>query len=84
MKRILSIILCLAIVVSFATLGVNAVTTDKNNSGADVSVSTSSATLSSPSDFTWDNASVYFLLTDRFKNVNTRNAHSYGICLKLQ
>ncbi len=29
-------------------------------------------------NFTWDNASVYFLLTDRFKNGNTSNDHSYG------
>ncbi|HEX3018202.1 MAG TPA: alpha-amylase family glycosyl hydrolase [Caproicibacter sp.] len=28
--------------------------------------------------FTWDNASVYFLLTDRFCNGNTSNDHSYG------
>ena len=28
--------------------------------------------------FSWDNASVYFLLTDRFYNGNTSNDHSYG------
>ena len=28
--------------------------------------------------FSWDNASVYFLLTDRFKNGNTSNDHSYN------
>ena len=28
--------------------------------------------------FSWDNASVYFLLTDRFCNGNTANDHSYG------
>ena len=28
--------------------------------------------------FTWDNASVYFLLTDRFRNGNKSNDHSYG------
>lgn len=27
---------------------------------------------------TWDNASVYFILTDRFNNGNTSNDHSYG------
>ncbi len=86
MKRILSIILCLAIAVSFTTFAINAnaVTTDKNNSCADVSLNSASATLSSPSDFTWDNASVYFLLTDRFKNGNTSNDHSYGRGLNLQ
>lgn len=29
-------------------------------------------------EFTWDNATVYFLLTDRFCNANTANDHSYG------
>ena len=28
--------------------------------------------------FSWDNATVYFLLTDRFKNGNTSNDNSYG------
>ena len=28
--------------------------------------------------FTWDNATVYFVLTDRFKNGDTSNDHSYG------
>ncbi len=28
--------------------------------------------------FSWDNATVYFLLTDRFRNGNTANDHSYG------
>lgn len=28
--------------------------------------------------FTWDNATVYFLLTDRFNNGNTKNDNSYG------
>lgn len=28
--------------------------------------------------FTWDNATVYFVLTDRFYNGNTGNDHSYG------
>ncbi len=28
--------------------------------------------------FSWDNATVYFLLTDRFKNGNTANDNSYG------
>ncbi|MDP4119939.1 MAG: alpha-amylase family glycosyl hydrolase [Bacillota bacterium] len=31
-----------------------------------------------PSTFSWSNATVYFLLTDRFKNGNTSNDHSYG------
>jgi glycosidase len=30
------------------------------------------------SDFTWDNASVYFVITDRFKDGNPANNNSYG------
>ncbi|WP_051303259.1 alpha-amylase family glycosyl hydrolase [Psychromonas aquimarina] len=30
------------------------------------------------SDFTWDNASVYFVITDRFKDGNPSNNNSYG------
>ncbi|MFT6986775.1 MAG: glycosidase [Psychromonas sp.] len=30
------------------------------------------------SDFTWDNASVYFVITDRFKDGNSSNNNSYG------
>ena len=28
-------------------------------------------------EFSWDNATVYFLLTDRFKNGDTSNDHAY-------
>ena len=28
--------------------------------------------------FSWDNATVYFVLTDRFKNADKSNDHSYG------
>ena len=28
--------------------------------------------------FSWDNATVYFVLTDRFKNSDKSNDHSYG------
>ncbi|WP_328803644.1 carbohydrate binding domain-containing protein [Paenibacillus puerhi] len=31
-----------------------------------------------PSSFSWDNANVYFVLTDRFNNGNTSNDTSYG------
>ena len=37
--------------------------------------------VSSADDFTWDNANVYFLLTDRFYNGDTSNDHSYGRAL---
>ena len=32
----------------------------------------------SSASFTWENANVYFLLTDRFYNANPGNDHSYG------
>ena len=37
--------------------------------------------IESADDFTWDNANVYFLLTDRFYNGDTSNDHSYGRAL---
>lgn len=46
---------------------------------AEANVQDAKATASSGGDtFSWDNASVYFLLTDRFYNGNTSNDHSYG------
>ena len=40
-------------------------------------VAKTSESATSKDNFTWDNAQVYFLLTDRF-NGNTSNDHSYG------
>lgn len=40
-------------------------------------VTKTSESATSKDNFTWDNASVYFLLTDRFNNGNTSNDHSY-------
>lgn len=37
-----------------------------------------SATLKTPATFSWQNATVYFVLTDRFENGNPDNDHSYG------
>ncbi|WLQ12704.1 alpha-amylase [Hahella aquimaris] len=36
------------------------------------------ADTATPQPFTWDNATVYFALTDRFANGRTDNDHSYG------
>ena len=44
----------------------------------DKAVAKTSESATSKDNFTWDNASVYFLLTDRFNNGNTSNDHSYG------
>lgn len=80
-KRTVSFALIFAMLVSmvaFVTTA-HAVTVDANVAQADTSNEVSSAsTITSPSDFSWDNANVYFLLTDRFYNGNTSNDHSYG------
>lgn len=47
--------------------------------GSSVSLSSTAAgSIVEADGFTWDNATVYFLLTDRFRNGNTSNDHSYG------
>ena len=38
----------------------------------------STVTTRNANTFSWDNANVYFLLTDRFQNGNPSNDHSYG------
>ena len=75
-KRILSIVLCLCMVLAI-TVTANAVTFSNSQTGANTDANSTGAYPTSASDFTWDNASVYFLLTDRFKNGNTANDHSY-------
>ena len=80
-KQILSVVLCLSMLLSiFAiNLTVNATTVNKNESKASTTdKKTGVSKITSANDFTWDNANVYFLLTDRFKNGNTSNDHSYG------
>lgn len=44
----------------------------------DVNTQAVQPTTGDASTFSWDNATVYFLLTDRFKNGDTSNDHSYG------
>lgn len=80
-KRIMAVVLTLCMLISLFTIvpTVQAKINDKNTTQADAeSVSSSVSKITSPSDFSWDNASVYFLLTDRFYNGNTSNDHSYG------
>ena len=75
MKKILSLIMSSAMVASAITIApaVSASQADKTPV-ADSSFTTSV----NADDFSWDNASVYFLLTDRFNNGNTSNDHSYN------
>lgn len=52
------------------TITVNATTVNKNESKASTTdKKTGVSKITSANDFTWDNANVYFLLTDRFKTV---------------
>ena len=74
-KKTVSILLCLALLVTTVAfcIPVNAATV------SDETVSYNRKNpVSAPDDFSWDNANVYFLLTDRFYNGNTSNDHSYG------
>ncbi len=70
-KRLLCLLLTLATVLSICAVGFTA-------SAAELEIAEVSANPTSASDFTWDNATVYFLLTDRFQNGNTSNDNSYG------
>lgn len=79
MKRALSAVLtlCMALPgasVAFGSVSAATVSDDSSTSAS----STAAGSLVEDDGFTWDNANVYFLLTDRFKNGNTANDHSYG------
>lgn len=74
-----SVLLALSIILScffgvYPTVGAVDKTGVKDTSAS----STAAGSIVEKDGFTWDNASVYFLLTDRFKNGNTSNDHSYG------
>ena len=69
-KKAMSSVLSLTCMMSgFALAGTIAL-----NSPAEASAVTNT----SSKEFSWDNATVYFLLTDRFKNGDTSNDHAYG------
>lgn len=71
-KRTLSLILSIVMIFSMLTVMATAQTF-----AADADTATSSAVTSADS-FSWDNATVYFVLTDRFVNGKTSNDHSYN------
>lgn len=48
------------------------------NTAASNAATASASSGKDASSFSWDNATVYFLLTDRFYNGDTSNDHSYG------
>lgn len=65
-KKALCLVLTLIMVMSMCAVSFTA-NAESNN-----------ALPTSADDFTWDNATVYFLLTDRFYNGDESNDHSYG------
>ena len=71
-KRTLALILSIVMVASMFT-----VLATTQAFAAETETAQTSAVTSADS-FSWDNASVYFLLTDRFVNGNTANDHSYN------
>ncbi len=78
-KKLISIALAATMITSItavaASSSASAVTDTNSKSTAAQTVKSSG---SNASTFSWDNATVYFLLTDRFYNGNPQNDHSYG------
>ncbi len=71
-KKLLCLVLTLMTLMSMCALGLSA------QAAVFDSAEVSAAYPTAADDFTWDNATVYFLLTDRFNNGNTANDHSYN------
>ena len=69
-KKIMSSFLSAACALSMTAVGTTLASTTAN-----AAVAPSSG---DPSTFSWDNATVYFLLIDRFKNGDTSNDNAYG------
>ncbi|MDD6251901.1 MAG: alpha-amylase family glycosyl hydrolase [Oscillospiraceae bacterium] len=69
-KKLLCLILALATLVSMSAIGYTV-------SAAEADTVQTAAGPTAADDFTWDNATVYFLLTDRFNNGNKENDNSY-------
>lgn len=74
--KLISVLVALSMVIccmSFAFGNVSSATIKDGES-----VSAIAGSVVENDGFTWDNATVYFMLTDRFRNGNTSNDHSYG------
>ena len=69
-KKIMSSVLSAACALSMAAVGTTLASTTAN---AAITPSSGDA-----KTFSWDNATVYFLLIDRFKNGDTSNDNAYG------
>ena len=70
-RKVLSGVLSAACVLSGTAMAGAAVLNES-------AVEADAAAAASPSTFSWDNATVYFLLTDRFKNGDPSNDNAYG------
>ncbi|MDO5124306.1 MAG: alpha-amylase family glycosyl hydrolase [Eubacteriales bacterium] len=70
-KRLLCLLIALMTLMSVCAVGITA-------SAATVDTTEVAAGPTAADDFTWDNATVYFLLTDRFNNGNKSNDNSYN------
>ncbi len=75
-KTVLSVSLVLAMIASI--FAVSASAEETNVAGSQAEASAVSSADNSAATFSWDNATVYFLLTDRFKNGDTSNDNAYG------
>ena len=75
MLKATSVAIALCTVMSSTTF---AFSTVASAATVDTTEKVSASTTKSKDNFSWDNASVYFLLTDRFRNGNTSNDHSYN------
>ena len=74
-KKLLSSVLSAACLLS----GTAVMSTAIGTAVTDANITAEAATTSSDAPvFSWDNATVYFLLTDRFCNGDPSNDHSYG------
>ena len=71
-KRLVCLVLTLMMLMSMCALSFSA------QAAVYDTAQISAAYPNAADDFTWDNATVYFLLTDRFNNGNTANDHSYN------
>ena len=78
-KALLSAILTVAMLASMAAIP-GAASETQASQAAEIGVKADTAVSAEgdPSTFSWDNATVYFLITDRFKNGDTSNDNAYG------
>lgn len=70
-KKLLCLLLTFVTLLSVCSLGFTAM-------AVNTEMEEVAAIINGEDNFTWDNATVYFLLTDRFKNGNTSNDNSYN------